>query len=116
MLCTLIANRPCASNIDARTLIRPTENFTVSREIAIETVSAGGVAAEWAAMKQADGDRVMLYLENGVSVIGLIDSYFHVADLCHETVNGVEETVGQLPSEPSTHTYHEPAVAGVGTY
>ena len=35
---------------------------------------------------------------------------------CQVTVNGVGYTVGALPSVPSAHPYHDPAVAGVGTY
>jgi monoterpene epsilon-lactone hydrolase len=53
------------------------------REVIVESVSAGGVAAEWALTRDAEGDRAILYLHGGGYVIGSIDSHRHlVAEIC----------------------------------
>jgi monoterpene epsilon-lactone hydrolase len=77
----LIAARPRSLEIEARRrdIDARGRQFTIPKEVTVEAVSAGGVAAEWSATNDADRSRAILYLHGGGYVIGSLDSHRHLA-------------------------------------
>jgi epsilon-lactone hydrolase len=76
----LIAARPRATDvaqrrrdIDARGL-----GFGLPADVSVQTVSAGGVPAEWTSTPGADHSSVVLYVHGGGYVIGSLDSHRHL--------------------------------------
>jgi monoterpene epsilon-lactone hydrolase len=81
----LIASRPRVMDIEQRRRdinVRGRQ-FPMPSGVIVESVSAGGVAAEWTLTRDAAGDRAILYLHGGGYVIGSLDSHRHlVAEIC----------------------------------
>jgi acetyl esterase/lipase len=76
----LIASRPRAAelaqrrrDIDARG-----RQFGIAPDVAVEKVSANGVAAEWTGTPDADAGAAILYVHGGGYVIGSLDSHRHL--------------------------------------
>src|ERR1700724_2840350 len=60
-------------DIDARGLA-----YGLAGDVVVETVTAGGVRAEWTSTPNADRDAALLYLHGGGYVIGSLDSHRHL--------------------------------------
>jgi epsilon-lactone hydrolase len=71
-------------DIDARGLA-----YGLAGDVAVETVSANGVAAEWTATPGAARDAAILYLHGGGYVIGSLDSHRHLVAEAGRAANTV---------------------------
>jgi len=77
----LIASRPRATELAQRRrdIDERGRQFGVAADVSVETVSAGGVPAEWTTTPAADRGSAVLYFHGGGYVIGSLDSHRHVA-------------------------------------
>ena len=77
----LIAARPRAAEIAQmrRDIDQRGKDFGLAADVAVQTVDAHGVRAEWTSTPDADRSSAILYLHGGGYVIGSLDSHRHVA-------------------------------------
>lgn len=76
----VIASRPRATDIAQRRrdIDARGKQFGLPADVTVDTVSAGGVPAEWTTTPGADRTSAVLYLHGGGYVIGSLDSHRHL--------------------------------------
>jgi acetyl esterase/lipase len=76
----LIASRPRTTDIAQRRrdIDARGKQFGLPADVTVDTVSAGGVPAEWTTTPGADRTSAVLYLHGGGYVIGSLDSHRHL--------------------------------------
>jgi acetyl esterase/lipase len=86
----ILAQRPRLTDISERR--RATDGlakvYPTAGDIAVETVSANGVPAEWTSAPGADTRRAVLYFHGGGYVFGSLDSHRHLASEIARDVGG----------------------------